>query len=212
MQGFDIDALMAIKNSFQGNRFQWIKTQDRLKLGKVVDVMDIEPGRGGKFIAILSDGSRIDTDRLSNDLMMVYEDQPLLSMAEIQSINYIPSLSDEIRVADEIPEEFKQDIVVTQTTTSPQLAAQKAVTQQTLASELFGMFELEDTDLQLTVSVKLPAKNLLKMMYSNSQNKEEFLNGLSAYINNSVTADSVKESLKKVLGQDKKKKADAITS
>jgi len=61
------------------------------------------------------------------------------------------------------------------------------------------MFSLEDTELNLSVKVKLPSKTLLKMMYSNSKNKEEFLTKLSNYINNNVTVDAIKKTMKKAL-------------
>ena len=207
----DIEELMAIKNTFQGNKLQWIKTQDRSKMGKIVSVVEIEPGNRGKYIAQLSDGSRIDTDRLSSDLMMLMDDQPALSMAEIQSINYIPSLSDANGIAPGIPDEFKNDLINAAKEKPPVPATIPAIIPTTLvdAGDLFGMFALEDTDLSLTVSIKLPSKNLLKMMYTNSQDKEQFLNRLSMYINNSVTTNSIKDSLVKSFGQDKKKKINA---
>ena len=207
----DIEELMAIKNTFQGNKLQWIKTQDRSKMGKIVSVVEIEPGNRGKYIAQLSDGSRIDTDRLSSDLMMLMDDQPALSMAEIQSINYIPSLSDANGIAPGIPDEFKNDLINAAKEKPPVPATIPATIPTTLvdAGDLFGMFALEDTDLSLTVSIKLPSKNLLKMMYTNSQDKEQFLNRLSMYINNSVTTNSIKDSLVKSFGQDKKKKINA---
>ena len=207
----DIEELMAIKNTFQGNKLQWIKTQDRSKMGKIVSVVEIEPGNRGKYIAQLSDGSRIDTDRLSSDLMMLMDDQPALSMAEIQSINYIPSLSDSNGIAPGIPDEFKNDLINAAKEKSPIPATTPAPIPTTLvdAGDLFGMFALEDTELALTVSIKLPSKNLLKMMYTNSQDKEQFLNRLSMYINNSVTTNSIKDSLVKSFGQDKKKKINA---
>jgi hypothetical protein len=209
--GMDIEELMAIKNTFQGNKLQWIKTQDRSKMGKIVSVVEIEPGNRGKYIAQLSDGSRIDTDRLSSDLMMLMDDQPALSMAEIQSINYIPSLSDSNGIAPGIPDEFKNDLINAAKEKSPIPATTPAPIPTTLvdAGDLFGMFALEDTELALTVSIKLPSKNLLKMMYTNSQDKEQFLNRLSMYINNSVTTNSIKDSLVKSFGQDKKKKINA---
>lgn len=203
----DIEELMAIKNTFQGNKLQWIKTQDRSKMGKIVTVAEIEPGPRGKYIAQLSDGSRIDTDRLSSDLMMLMDDQPALSMAEIQSINYIPSLSDANGIAPGIPDEFKNDLI-NAAKEKPPLPAPIPTTLVD-AGDLFGMFALEDTELALTVSIKLPSKNLLKMMYTNSQDKEQFLNRLSMYINNSVTTNSIKDSLVKSFGQDKKKKINA---
>ena len=203
----DIEELMAIKNTFQGNKLQWIKTQDRSKMGKIVTVAEIEPGPRGKYIAQLSDGSRIDTDRLSSDLMMLMDDQPALSMAEIQSINYIPSLSDANGIAPGIPDEFKNDLINAAKEKPPIPAT--IPTTQVDAGDLFGMFALEDTELALTISIKLPSKNLLKMMYTNSQDKEQFLNRLSMYINNSVTTNSIKDSLVKSFGQDKKKKINA---
>jgi hypothetical protein len=209
--GMDIEELMAIKNTFQGNKLQWIKTQDRSKMGKIVSVVEIEPGNRGKYIAQLSDGSRIDTDRLSSDLMMLMDDQPALSMAEIQSINYIPSLSDANDIAPGIPDEFKNDLINAAKEKPPIQATTPAPIPTTLvdAGDLFGMFALEDTELALTISIKLPSKNLLKMMYTNSQDKEQFLNRLSMYINNSVTTNSIKDSLIKSFGQDKKKKINA---
>jgi hypothetical protein len=209
--GMDIEELMAIKNTFQGNKLQWIKTQDRSKMGKIVSVVEIEPGNRGKYIAQLSDGSRIDTDRLSSDLMMLMDDQPALSMAEIQSINYIPSLSDANGIAPGIPDEFKNDLINAAKEKPPVPATIPAPipTTQVDAGDLFGMFALEDTELALTISIKLPSKNLLKMMYTNSQDKEQFLNRLSMYINNSVTTNSIKDSLVKSFGQDKKKKINA---
>lgn len=213
--GYDIDALMAVKDSFQNQNFQWVKTKDRSKLGKVVKVTDIAPGRNG-YVAQLSDGSTIATDRLTSDLLMLMDEQPVLSMTEIMSINYVPGLLDEeLQVADTIPADFKQEILSqakpqVQIAQTPQPGQVKTVNYE--PGDLFGMFSLEETDLSLIVSVKLPAKNLLKMMYSNSQDQEQFLNRLASYINNSVTPDSIKDSLKKSLGQDKKKKMDATSA
>jgi len=215
IMGYDIDALMAVKDSFQNQNFQWVKTKDRSKLGKVVKVTDIAPGRNG-YVAQLSDGSTIPTDRLTSDLLMLMDEQPALSMEEIMSINYVPGLSDaEIQVADTIPADFKQEIL---SQPKPQVQIEQASPQVQVRTpnsepgDLFGMFSLEETDLSLIVSVKLPAKNLLKMMYSNSQDQEQFLNRLAGYINNSVTPDSIKDSLRKSLGQDKKKKMDATSA
>lgn len=201
MQGYDIDTLVSIKNSFQGNNFQWVKTSDRTKLGQVVRVNDVIPS-GRSFVAQLSDGTRIPTDQLTSNLMMLMDDQPALSMTEIMSINYVPPTSDEMELAPGLPDEFKTDIV-----RPAQVRADQPIKPvQSDPADLFGMFSLEQTDLPISVSIKLPARNLLKMMYSNSQNKEEFLNKLAVYINSNVTTDSIKSSMKKALDPDKKKK------
>jgi len=210
MAGYDIDALMSIKDSFQGNNFQWVKTQDRAKLGRVVRVTDVFPGSKGNFIAELSDGTRLPTDQLTSSLMMLMDDQQAMSIAEIMSINEIPSLTEEIQVSPDIPAEFAREIsspiVQTQSESWPKAQSAPPPVRNTEPGDLFGMFSLEQTDLSLNISVKLPAKTLLKMMYTNSQNKEEFLDKLAAYINNNVTVDAIKSSMRKSLDPDKKKK------
>jgi hypothetical protein len=212
MNGYDIDTLIAVKSSFQSNKFQWIKTNDPNKMGKVVEVRDVVPGRNGRFLAMLSDGSQIDTDMVSSNLMMLTDGQDPLSFDEIRSINYIPSLSEEVKVSSDIPTEFVDEIKAQ--APQPVLGSQPAQTVQAPSKvqvdvdpgDLFGMFSLEDTDLNLSVRIKLPSKTLLKMMYQNSKNKEEFLTKLSNYINNNVTVDAIKKTMKKALAGDTKKK------
>ena len=208
---YDMETLIAIKSSFQSNKFQWIKTNDPAKMGKVVEVRDVSPGRNGRFIALLSDGSQLDTDLVSANLMMLTDDQQPLSIDEIRSINYIPSLSDDIKVSNDIPTEFVSEIK-SQAPAQPIVSGQPAQIAQSLPKievdpgDLFGMFALEDTDLNLSVKIKLPSKTLLKMMYQNSKNKEDFLTKLSNYINNNVTVDAIKKTMKKSLAGDTKKK------
>lgn len=214
MNGYDIETLIAVKSSFQANKFQWIKTNDPNKMGKVVEVRDVVPGRNGRFIAMLSDGSQIDTDMVSSNLMMITDGQDPLSFDEIRSINYIPSLSEEVQVSKDIPTEFVDEIKSQVPAPQPILSGQPAQIVQAPSKfqvdvdpgDLFGMFSLEDTDLNLSVKIKLPSKTLLKMMYQNSKNKEDFLTKLSNYINNNVTVDAIKKTMKKALAGDTKKK------
>jgi hypothetical protein len=210
MNGYDIETLIAVKTSFQSNKFQWIKTNDPNKMGKVVEVRDVVPGRNGRFLAMLSDGSQLDTDLVSSNLMMITDGQEPLTFEEIRSINYIPSLSEEVQVSNDIPAEFAEEIkaqLPVAPKAQPTQIAQPAKIQIDVdPGDLFGMFSLEDTDLNLSVRVKLPSKTLLKMMYQNSKNKEDFLTKLSNYINNNVTVDAIKKTMKKALASDGKKK------
>lgn len=205
IMNYDMDTLIAIKTSFQSNKFQWIKTNDPNKVGKIVEVRDVAPGRNGRFVALLSDGSQLDTDMVSSNLMMLTDDQQPMSIDEIRSINYIPSLSEDVRVAPEIPAEFATEIkqqqpAQPQVQPPPVVQASQAKDVITVdPGDLFGMFSLEDTELNLSVKIKLPSKSLLKMMYTNSKNKEEFLTKLSNYINNNVTVDAIKKTMKKTL-------------
>ncbi len=209
---FDIDAIMALKNSFQGQKFQMVKGKGP-KLGKVFEVADIEPSRGGYF-AMLNDGTKISVDTLNSNFMMLMDDQPLMSMAEIASINedYVQPINSSEKIAPElqIPDELKTQITVPTPQVSAQVQQISAPAPQVSASvasntDLFGMFALEETTLSITVKVQLPNKSLLKAMYQNSQNQSEFINKLSSHINNSVTVDSIKDSLWKMLDPEKKK-------
>jgi hypothetical protein len=210
MNGYDIETLIAVKSSFQANKFQWIKTNDPNKMGKIVEVRDVVPGKNGRFLALLSDGSQLDTDLVSSNLMMITDGQDPLSFDEIRSINYIPSLSEDVQVSADIPAEFAEEIkaqLPIERTAQPTQIVQTAKIQTDVdPGDLFGMFSLEDTDLNLSVRIKLPSKTLLKMMYQNSKNKEEFLTKLSNYINNNVTVDAIKKTMKKALAGDTKKK------
>lgn len=215
MDGYDMETLMTLKNSFQANEFQWIKTTDQTKLGKIVTVRDVVPGRNSRFIAILSDGSQFDTDLISSNLMMLSEDQPAMSMVEVQSINYVPSLSDGLDISPDIPSEyaheFKQSgISLTPipglTPGFPEQLPQPIINTVVDTTDIFGMFSLEEITLNLAVKVKLPSKNLLKMMYQNSKNKDEFLTKLANYINSNVTVDAIKKTMKSSLSATDKSK------
>ena len=52
MAGYDMEELMSVKNSYQGNRFQWVKCSDKTRLGTVVTVSDVVPATNGMFIAL----------------------------------------------------------------------------------------------------------------------------------------------------------------
>lgn len=217
MAGYDMDELMSVKNSYQGTRFQWVKCSDKTRLGTVVTVSDVVPATNGMFIAVLSDGARCSTEQLTANLMMLLDDQQPMSIAEIMSINQIPDV-DPMAIAAALPPELRETSTIVQqirkdvpVATQPQVPGQPQIIRQILAvdtTSLFGQFSLDDTDVTLVVSLKLPSKSLLKLMYTNSQDKDQFINQLTVYINNNIQSDSIKDSVKRMMGQDKKKRTD----
>lgn len=224
MAGFDINELMSAKNSYQSQKFQWVKTNDHKKLGTVVTVNDVIPGKRlntingpmQRYNAILSDGTSIDTEDLTSRLMMLLDDQPPMTMAELISINQ-DVVVDLNAVKADLPPDL-QELSTLPASSPKNLGAPghddsgfgpgRNVGPAVNPKDIFGLFSLEDTNLSINVSVKMPSKSLLKMMYSNAQDKEQFLNQLSAYINNSITQAAIHESVKRMFGQDKNKKAD----
>lgn len=230
MAGFDIDELMSIKNAYQGQRFQWVKPPDKNKLATVVSVTDVIPGKRmntvngpvQQYRAVLSDGSSIDTESLTNNLMMLHEDQAPMSIAEVQSIYMDPGL-DVVALKETLPADMKaiSDLPNVNTPISQLQNLKQSQTQQQIPTQpterqqisidtrnLFGMFTVDDSIVNLKLTVQLPAKNLLKMMYSNSGDKDQFVEQLAAHINNSITLDAIKASVQTMMGHDKNKKID----
>lgn len=210
--GMDIELLMSYKDNFQGQKFQLVKGKGP-RLGKVARVVDVDFNNRNQIVVTFEDGHVAPAAAISENYMMIMDDQPPMSMAEVQSINgeVVSSAEEMDAIAPglEVPEEFKVDVIVPPVNRAVQQPAQQQPprpTQPVNETDLFGMFALEETNLNLSVLVKLPNRSLLKAMYQNSQNQADFINKLSIYINNSVTADSIKDSLWKMLDPDKKKK------
>lgn len=183
--GFDENKLISLKENFTGQKFQWVKTDRPELLGKVVKCRDIHPNRMGGFDVIFDDGSKVDSARLNSNLMMIHGEVQPLTRAEVEQISG-PLI--------------KAKSPQTQTQPQPQVQVQ---TQQPTPSvnrpNMFAMFNSEETQMVLSLKVKLPDKKLLKMMYTSAEDKEKFLSELSEYlhsvINKQVIADSMKESL-----------------
>ena len=194
--------LISLKENFTGQRFQWIKTDRPELLGKVVKCRDIHPNRMGGFDVVFDDGSKVDSAKLNSNLMMIHGEMQPLSRSEVESIAG-PSLK--AQAAQKVQTQTAPSF---NATVSPQPQAQamtqtpaQPVPQQISVNKpnMFAMFNSEETQVSLSLRVKLPDKKLLKMMYSSAEDKEKFLDELSEYlqsvINKQVIAESMKESL-----------------
>ncbi len=216
----DTERLISLKENFTGQKFQWIKTPKKELLGKVVKCRDIEPkGRG--YMARFNDGSAISTDLLNRNLMMITDGMEPLSKSEVLSINgpqNVPSNQDNVGPTGsgpiQMPDNLKQfqtpktekRVNPTQNAASSQVT-EKSFTPKEDASNMFSMFNAEETTLNISVNLKLPNKKLLKMMYENADNKETFLSDLSQYVYSKINNNTVKESLVKTFVPAPKKRA-----
>jgi hypothetical protein len=180
---FDENKLISLMENFVGQQFQWIKTDRVELLGKIVKCKEVIPGNNGTFKILFNDNSTIDSSLLNSNLMMITQDSQPLSNVEIDHINSI----NKPRVDQARP---RPQIQQNDTFSQSQPLPQSQPTQN-----MFSAFNSEESDLQITIRVKLPDKKLLKLMYANAENKEKFLSELSQYllvnINNKVLADSV---------------------
>lgn len=214
------ERLISLKENFTGQQFQWIKTPDRNLLGKIVKCRDIEPkGRG--FVATFNDGSSINTELLNRNLMMITEGMQPLSKSEVHAIagppvpNSAPTSNETLTTGPtgsgpiQMPDNLKQ--FQTPPSQKPSPSPTKTIREDENSSikensvNMFSMFNADETTLNISISLKLPNKKLLKMMYENADNKEVFLSDLSQYVYSKINNNIVKESLKNNLVPSKKK-------
>ena len=188
----DENKLISLMENFTGQKFQWIKTNKLDLLGKVVTCRNIEP-RGDRFYALFDDGSTVDTAQLNSSLIMIHGDMQPLSKAEVESI------AGPRRPAP-VPNPASQPIqntgpINTTTTSASPIEHPKHIQPQQPASNMFDMFSSESSQINLALSVKLPDKKLLKMMYASADDKNKFLDQLSEYVFREINKQVVKESI-----------------
>ena len=193
------DKLIALKENFTGQKFQWIKTTRPELLGKVVKCRDVDFGPGGTFIVTFDDGSKVDSTKLNSDLLMIHGDMQPLSKGEVESINGPkPSLGINN------PQAGSQSAArVTPAATIVEPRAQAEPRPQfnpaPPASNMFEMFNSDETQISIGLKVKLPDRKLLKMMYTSAENKDKFLAELSEYLYSKINKQVIKESMQQVL-------------
>ncbi len=179
------EKLFSLKENFTGQKFQWIKP-DRPEL--------------------LDDGSRIDTNKLTRNLLMIHGDMQPLTKAEVESIYGSSRQANRIATNAssspkpqaspgqgpiDIPSELRVDEPMrpTQPTSHAQPTSANSV-------NMFEMFNSDESEISLKVNVKLPDKKLLKMMYSQAEDKTKFLSELSEYLHKMINKQVIAESMK----------------
>lgn len=193
------DKLIALKENFTGQKFQWIKTPRPELLGKVVKCRDVDFGPGGTFIVTFDDGSKIDSTKLTSNLLMIHGDMQPLSRGEVESINGPkPSLG--------INQTAPPTAKVTPIAPAPEPRVQaeprphfNPAPAPPPAANMFEMFNSDETQISIGLKVKLPDRKLLKMMYTSAENKDKFLAELSEYLYSKINKQVIKESMQQVL-------------
>ena len=198
----DENKLISLMENFKGQKFQWVKTQRIEHLGKVVTCRTIEP-RGDRFFAVFDDGSSIDSSQLNTSLMMLHGDMEPLSKAEVEAISGIKRPAPAPKQPTVYPNTQQPEI--TQPGAQPMYSAPKA-TVAPPKPNMFEIFNSEPTQLNISLSVKLPEKKLLKMMYTSAENKEEFLAELSDYLQKMINKEVITKAMSDLLAPPSPKK------
>jgi len=202
------EQLISYKQNFGGQTFQWIKTPRPELMGKVVKVRDVDMRGTVHF----DDGSKVPAKDLNNKLMMITGDMQPLTTSEVNSISK-PAPS---TVIPETPLPNGEVIAAREINAAPVASGfdpatgrpiSGATVQTPAAAQVapepvinpFAMFNSDETEITLKMNIKIPDKKLLKMMYSNAENKEVFLDQLSKYVNSLINNTVVLESMQKML-------------
>jgi hypothetical protein len=225
-----IQKIGSLKSMFQGQQFQWIKSPKPELLGKVVKCIDVNWVGGDVFMAQFEDGSKVPTQHLNSNLMMISEHSPAMSIAQIQSINHDPRKTEkadqtEIKqsiqktagkdAAEAYQEEKTADLssmpasaLTGETEVAPK-AKMKIKQAAPKAADLFGSFSTEPRAVSFEMEINLPSMELLKMMAENAKDKKEFTEQLSQYIIAEINNDVIKGAIQGWLGLNEENNEDA---
>lgn len=208
---YDENKLISLMENFSGSKFQWIKTNRPELLGKVVTCRNIEP-RGNKFFAMFDDGSSIDTSDLNRSLLMIHGDMQPLSKAEVESISgpSQPTTPPVQNMTGPMGASGNPGPIGNMNQSIPN--NQPQITPQA-TTNMFEMFNSEESKIDLQISIKLPAQDFLKMMYVNAKEKDTFLNELSDYVFKVINKQVVKDSISSmVLPQESTKSVKSMST
>lgn len=193
------EKLISLKENFTGQKFQWIKTDRPELLGKVVRCKDVDPASDGRFYIIFDDGSRVESSKLNSNLLMIHGDMQPLSKDEVTSIYGN-------RVRPVAPSTPSQTPPIQTTKSSFTYSTQSPSEPVTNKSNMFSMFNSEETQMSLTLNVKMPDKKLLRLMYSSAENKDKFLSELAEHLHSIIDRQIIKESIQTILAPSQIKK------
>lgn len=204
-QMFDETKLISLKQNFTGQQFQWIKTDRPELIGKLVKCRDVQPTQDGRFTVYFDDGSKIDSAKLNSNLLMIMGETQPLTKAEVESI--YPQSRPKPQPSSAPAQPSNGPIQIPPDLSPPtQAAPLKSVAPPAQKSNMFVMFNSEPTEISIDLSVKLPEKKLLKMMYSGAENKEKFVSELADYLLEMINKKAVIDSISKMLVVPPKKK------
>ena len=186
------DRLISLKQNFTGQKFQWIKPDRPELLAKMVKCKDVDALPDGRFIIIFDDGSKIDSTKLNLNLLMIHGDSQPLTRAEVESI-----YGQKARPEPKVPVQTSTAPISTAPTTPSEKNSQPAI--EPKRQNMFAIFNSEEATLTLNMQVRIPERKLLKLMYQNAENKEQFVSELADHLHAMINKQVVKNSIQAIL-------------
>lgn len=176
-----IERIGTYKSIYQGQSFQWIKNYPNDNPGIIVSILDIELDQRGEIFCTLNTGQKVLLDAVNSDFQLLQSKEDALSRDAIIALNIDPGVEQDFTPPEELKDLYEKPKSKVQTESVtikeiPQIERFKADV------SMFGMFSLSPTKLKVEVEVPLPNLNLLKIMYSESSNKDLFVKQISEYV------------------------------
>ena len=194
----DTDKLISLKTNFTGQKFQWIKPDRPELLAKVVKCRDVDSAPDGRFFILFDDGSKVESSKLNSNLLMIHGDMPPLTRQEVESIYGIRPVQVDSKSTQPVsPTAPRVNVQPVQ----PEQASSpiRESNPETKKPNMFAMFNSEESMLALNLQVRIPEKKLLKMMYQNAENKEQFIIELAEHLHSMINKQVVKKSVQLIL-------------
>lgn len=154
------------KTELYGKEFQWVRPINHEEVGEVVRCTNVRE-KGDIIVAEFSAGTPVNVDLISNYLIPHNASDPGLLNPKARA-------------------EFDMKAKL------PQKPQEKKPAEK---DDIFKNLSTQDTNLSLTVKVKIPNLELVKMMYKNAADSKLFLNDFASYIHGHITTETVKVSM-----------------
>jgi hypothetical protein len=170
------------KNEFIGKKYQWLITPDpSIRTGRIVSCIDVVPS-GNSAVAKFNDGTFLNIDVI--DDYMGDGNQPTLEVPNEAADN----------------QDSSPQSPPTNESSSNTQPKQESSTPHKV--DLFENFSKSNKNIDFKVSIDLPDFNLIKLMYQNASDKEDFLNQLAKYTIQNVDENVIKQSWNEILESD----------
>ncbi len=197
--------LEGIKNQYLTYPYQVQVPFANYVKGEVIKVKNVEE-RGDTFVVIFDNGGSLKMSAFDKYLK-VYDVDNSIAMVDTLGDKPLIDKSDEkfkdIEPTVVNPKFPMRESKFPMNETSLNKTKNKQVIQKSDTS-YFSKFNSKERKLLLDIKVKLPAESLLKAMYENAVDNDEFLNEFSNYIYNTIDISVIKDSAIKLLKNNKK--------
>ena len=195
------DALLnKYKEQYFGKTYQWVRPINNETPGECVRVVDVKM-RGNLVLLVFNAGSPVNVELLGQYLQPVGNEGGMPPGALSQANNIAsPTGGGPIEIPAEL-KDFTTEKAKISFTAQPEQTQQSAPVVKK-KSDIFAMFQSEEKNINLPLTIKMPDLALVKMMYNNAADKDKFLTELAEYVIDGISVETAKSAISALLDPD----------